>query len=182
MKLEWYRKTWTRENASGKGAIPMWGTSCYGSFCNSNNTLQLTLSYDPIRTDTINTPARPEAPSRQDATWADDILGLGVNNPLAYQRSLAGRGWHILPWLASRHQLSQFLAGKLTWFIIVSSIWHHWQKNQLHYPNYFCSRNGCSSHPRVCCTLWESFLFRQRDNYGATQSYQPRAHGGFTDA
>jgi hypothetical protein len=82
MKLEWYRKNEPEKMQAAKDLL-LREVRSSPSFMNvPYNHVKLL----PYRTDTINTPARPEP--RQDITWADDILGLGVNNLLAYRRSL----------------------------------------------------------------------------------------------
>jgi hypothetical protein len=82
MKLEWYRKNEPEKMQAVKDLL-LCEVQSSPSFMNvPYNHVKLL----PYCTDTINTPARPEP--RQDIMLADDILGLGANNLLAYHRIL----------------------------------------------------------------------------------------------
>jgi hypothetical protein len=85
MKFEWYRK---HEPTKMQAAKDLFLREVNLSTMYLSNMAYSCVKLRPYRNETVNTPIRPQQ-ARQDATWADDILGLGVNNPLAYRRSLA---------------------------------------------------------------------------------------------
>jgi len=84
MKFEWYRK---HDPTKMQAAKDLFMRSVNSSFLCINDMAYICIKLRPYRTEIINTPVRPQG--RQDANWADDILGLGANDPLTYRRSLA---------------------------------------------------------------------------------------------
>jgi hypothetical protein len=121
----------------------------------------------PYRTNAIDTPARPQAPTRRDAMWADDILGLGTNNPLAYQRSIAAEvDAYLLDSQVSTSCLNFWQVGLRAHHLRFSLILAIGKSTSVSY--HFCPCNGCSSHSRLCSPMREGLLFRQGDNYCTT--------------
>jgi hypothetical protein len=121
----------------------------------------------PYCTNAIDTPARPQAPTRRDAMWADDILGLGTNNPLAYQRSIAAE--------VDAYLLDSQVSTSCLNFWQVSLHAHHLRFNLIlvigkstSVSYHFHPCNGRSSHSRLCSPMREGLLFGQGDNYCTT--------------
>lgn len=116
------------------------------------------------RTDTIYTPARPQE-LRQDTTWADDILGLGANNPLAYRRSLAA-------------EVDAYLLDSQ----VGTSILNFWQVSSL----FFCYVQSDIRHRKISFGIpqflplqWTFFLFKVQQYHVrefSPQEKRPQLH------
>jgi hypothetical protein len=133
MEFEWYHKD---DPMKMQVAKDLFLQEVNSFFLCINDIAYICIKLQLYCTKFINIPIRPQG--RQDATWADYILGLAANDPLTYWRSLAVEvNAYLLDSQVGTSYLNLWQVHS-HFLIVCRSMIRYWlQENQLCYPTIF---------------------------------------------